>query len=64
MGILVVIWYIVGKSPTIEQALLVFILAMVVKNSISIKGLNSDVKHLETKFTALASDFKTHIKHK
>ena len=64
MGILVVIWYILGQSPTIDQALLILILAMVIKNSISIKGLKSDFKHSETKFKALASDFKAHIKHK
>ena len=64
LGIIVVLWVFLGSSPTIEQALLILILGMTIKDSIEIKGLKSDFKNLENKFNSLASDFKNHIKHK
>ena len=57
LSIAVVVWIIVGKSPTIEQALLVMILTVIWSVS------NRQVK-LETKFNFLAKDFKEHCKHK
>ena len=64
LGIMVVLWILLGKSPTIEQGLLILILTMTIKNSTEIKGLKSDFKNLENKFNSLATDFKNHIKHK
>lgn len=71
LGIIVLVWHFVGKSPTIEQALLVFILAVIFKNSVSVKGFSSDLRNLDRKFSALAQDFKElardfreHIRHK
>ena len=64
LGIIVVLWVFFGNSPTIEQALLILILGMTVKNSIEIKGLRSNLGNLEGKFNSLAKDFKEHIKHK
>ena len=64
LGIIVVLWVFLGKSPTIEQALLILILGMTIKNSIEVKGLKSDFKNLKNKFNSLASDFKEHVKHK
>lgn len=64
LSIVVVLLIILGKSPTIEQGLLILILTMTIKNSVEIKGLKSDFKNLENKFNSLASDFKEHIKHK
>lgn len=42
LGIGVVIWIFLGKSPTMEQGLLLLILTMVIKNSIEIKGKLKD----------------------
>jgi len=64
LGIIVVLWIFLGRSPTIEQALLILILSMTVKNSIEIKGLKSNFNNLENKFNTLARDFKEYIKHK
>lgn len=64
VGIIVFLWALLGRSPTFEQGLLIFILAMVVKNSISIKGLNTELHNLKKQFNALAADFKEHIKNK
>ena len=64
LGISVVLWILLGESPTIEQGLLILILTMTLKNSIEIKGLKSDFKNFEGKFSSLATDFKDHIKHR
>lgn len=64
LGIILVVWLFIGNTPTIEQALLVLILTMVVKNSIDIKGIKTGNYYSQKKFDALATDFKEHIKHK
>lgn len=64
LSMAVVVWLIVGDSPTFEQAILVLILTLLIKSSIEIKGLAVKVGHLENSFKALATDFKEHIKHK
>ena len=64
LSIIVVFWAFLGKSPTIEQALLILILGMTIKNSIEVRGLKSNFNNLENKFNSLAKDFKEHIKHK
>ena len=71
LGIIVFLWALLGNSPTLEQALLIFILGMVIKNSFSISGINTKteltkqkLENLENKFNSLASDFKGHTKHK
>ena len=64
LGIIIVLWLFIGNTPTIEQALLVLILTMVVKNSIDIEGVKTGTYHFQKKFDALATDFKEHIKHK
>ena len=71
LGIIVFLWALLGNSPTLEQALLIFILGMVIKNSFSINSINTKteltkqrLENLENKFNSLALDFKGHIKHK
>lgn len=64
LGIAVVFWLIFGNTPTIEQALLILILTLVVKNSIDVKGLKSDLKHSKERFNALAKDFKEQARHR
>ena len=62
--VVVILWFILGKSPTLEQGLLILILTLVINNSSNIKGLKEKMNNMENRFSALASDFKTHIKHK
>jgi len=64
ISLLVVGWYIFGNSPTIEQALLVLIISFlfVINTKISQMGVKLEIS--EKKFSALAKDFKEHIKHK
>ena len=59
----VILWLFIGKSPTIEQALLLLILTLVVKNSTDLRELKQRTMNNEAKFNALAQDFKEHIKH-
>lgn len=55
--IIVVLWYIFGNSPTIEQTLLILILTLSITTIIK-------VSVLETRFNYLARDFRNHCKHK
>ena len=64
VGIIFVIWYFSGNSPTLEQTLLVLTLSLIVKISGTMKGIQSDLNNLKKKFNFLAGDFKFHIKHK
>lgn len=64
IGIIVLIWYFIGNSPQLEQVLLILILGIVIKNSITIQKLSSNVSNIEKGFGALAKDFKEHIKHR
>lgn len=69
LGIIVFLWALLGNSPTLEQALLIFILGMVIKNNFSINRINTETKltkqkleSLDSKFNSLAKDFKEHCK--
>ena len=64
LTIIIISWYILGKSPTFEQSLLILILTITFTNSLSIKEIKTKLTNLENKFNSLASDFKGHIKHK
>ncbi len=55
--IIIVLWYIFGSSPTIEQAILILILTLSITTIIKISVL-------ETRFNFLVRDFREHIKHK
>jgi len=57
LTIVMVLWYIFGSSPTMEQALLVLILTLSI--TIIVK-----LSVLETRFNFLARDFREHTKHK
>lgn len=57
LAVIVFLWYIFGKSPTFEQAILIFIAGISITTLVK-------VNVLETKFKFLAKDFKQHIQHK
>tara|TARA_Y100000310_G_scaffold345531_1_gene466101 strand:+ start:30297 stop:30533 length:237 start_codon:yes stop_codon:yes gene_type:complete len=61
LGIVMVLWLFFGNTPTIEQALLILILGMVIKNSVDIKGIRKDLSFLRKQFNALAKDFKSFL---
>ena len=64
LTIIIISWYIFGKSPTFEQSLLILILTITFTNSLSIKEIKTKLANLENKFNSLAYDFKEHIRHK
>ena len=63
LAIIFFVWYMFGKSPTIEQTLLVFILGFVITNYANMKSLRTDHDNLRNNFKLLAQDFKEHVKH-
>ncbi len=69
ISISMALWYILGNSPTFEQAILVFILTILF--SLAIKVNETTIKFetfinkfssFEDSFKRLASDFKEHLK--
>ena len=64
IAVTTILWYIFGSSPTIEQALLVLIIAFLFKVQASITTNNIETKNLKNSFMHLAKDFKEHITHK
>ena len=71
LSVIVILWYIFGDSPTLEQALLILIITFlfkiqssVITNNYEIKTLKSRFKNLENSFIKYASyewrDFITH----
>jgi hypothetical protein len=64
IAVITILWYIFGDSPTIEQALLVFIIAVLFKMQSIVSTNGLEIKILKSSFIRLANDFKEHIKHK
>ncbi len=64
VSLFVFAWYILGNSPTIEQALLVLIISYLFTVNSKMSRVESKLGNLERSFTLLAKDFKDHIKHK
>lgn len=71
ISIVVVLWYIFGSSPTIEQAILILIVTFLFKIQANMTSNNTELKNLkrrfnilESSFIKLAKDFKEHIRKK
>ena len=64
IGIVAALWYLLGDSPSFEQAILILIAGMVFSNSIKISNIDARLHSLEKSFSHLSKDFKEHIKHK
>ena len=58
LGIAVVVWLIIGNTPTLEQALLVLTISLVINNTVEIKGVKKDIFYLKRQFGSMARDFK------
>lgn len=67
LAVFFIIWKIIGGSPTelsILIALVTGILFKVMGVSSDLSALKEKVRNIDNKFSALASDFKVHVKHK
>jgi len=64
LAVIVFLWYIFGKSPTFEQAILIFIAGMSITTLVKVNVVKTKLNLLERSFVHLAKDFKEHIKHK
>lgn len=67
LGTIFFVWKLVGGSPTEFTTIMAFLMAItfnLVSVNSKIAKLEERSRNMELKFTALASDFKEHIKHK
>lgn len=67
LAVVFVIWKLIGGSPTEFSVLIALVTGVLFKTmsmSSDLSALKERVKNIDNKFAALASDFKTHIKHK
>ena len=62
--IAIVIWYFLGNSPTMEQALLILIITLLFKIQADIFFLKGEFKIIKQSHIKMSSDFKEHIGHK
>ena len=64
ISIIIVLWYLFGNSPTIEEALLILAISFLFKIQSVVIENKSEIKLLRNSFINLASDFKQHINKK
>ncbi len=62
IAIIMILWYVFGDSPTIEQTLLILIITFLFKIQADVVYNMSEIKILKSSFIRLAGDFKEHIK--
>ena len=67
LGVIFIVWKLIGGSPT-EFSILITLISGILFKIMSIgndlSGLKERVRNIENQFKSLASDFKGHIKHK
>ncbi len=66
LSIFLLLWKIFGNSPTSDMVIYPIVIALVVKSwttSEDIATIKSKLGNLERQFSALAEDFKEHLKH-
>jgi hypothetical protein len=56
VAIAVVIWYFFGESPTLEQALLILTLTLVIKGGFGIQRVISDLTYLKSDAAQLKAE--------
>lgn len=67
LGTIFFIWRLLGGSPTEFTTIMAFLMAItfnLVSVNSKVAKLEERSRNMESKFNALASDFKDHIKHK
>lgn len=69
VSVVMALWYIFGKSPALEQSILILILTVLFTNTSQISKTNAKLDllekrfdRLEESFIRLANDFKEHVK--
>lgn len=62
--LIVVFWYLLGNSPTLEQGLLILILTFVFTIYGNVREQGSKIRLIERSLTKLGNDFNEHSKHK
>ena len=58
LGIAMVVWLIVGNTPSLDQALLILLVGMVIRNTVDINSTRKDISFLKRQFGSLARDFR------
>ena len=67
LGVIFILWKLIGGSPTEFSILIILISGILFKImafSSDLSTLKERIKNIDSKFNALASDFKNHIKNK
>ena len=57
LAVLVVVWYLFGDSPTLEEAILVLLLTLTITSIIQIKENSHKVEMLERRFHNMEDSF-------
>ncbi len=57
-----VIWYVIGSSPTFEQAILLLLLSLSITNVVKTSVLENKFENLKGSFTRLVNDFREDLK--
>lgn len=58
VAIVVVLWYVFGNSPTLEQALLILILTLTFKNSLDLRTVKVDLSYAKVEGKSLTERFQ------
>ncbi len=61
ISLFLILWYLLGNSPTFEQIILSFMLTAIYGIAIKLASIDTELKSLEKSFRALATDFKNHL---
>lgn len=62
--LIVVFWYLLGNSPTLEQGLLILILTFMFTMYGNIREQGTELKLVKRSLIKLGNDFKEHSRHK
>ena len=63
IAIIMILWYIFGDSPTIEQTLLVLIITFLFKIQADVFSNSSEMRIMKDSFIRLVRDFKEQVKY-
>ncbi len=63
ISIIIALWYLFGSSPTLEQAILILMLTLLITNIVETREIKTKLGILINSFMRLSNDFKDHLKH-
>ena len=64
VSIIVILWYLFGKSPTFEQTILILIVTIVFGIGTKVAIIGEKINSIEKRFGVLAKDFREHLNKK